>query len=360
MKIRRIALLTLVFSINNIANAAEIYNQDGNKLNLYGKIDVRNHIGKGKSGGDDSRVRVGIKGSTEISANLTGFGQFEWETMTNKTEDNHIDKNRLAYVGINHKYLGSIDYGLNYGVLYHIDGWIDVLPMFWDDGISMADNYMNGRNRNLLTYRNNNFFGYIDGLNIALQYQGKNTTNNKSGVSAAKQNNGDGYGLSVIYNTDFGLSFGGSYSNSHNVNNDMANYYANGKRAEAWSIGTKYNANNVYLASTYIETRNMTPFGSTNTNIAPKTQTFEIVAQYTFDYGLKPSLAYIQAKGKDLGEYGDNYLNKFISLGSFYYFNKNFAALLDYKINLLDKNKFTENYGISTDNVLGLGLVYYF
>lgn len=110
MKIRRIALLMLVFPVTNIANAAEIYNQDGNKLDLYGKIDVRNDIGKGKSGGDDSRVRVGIKGSTEISDNLTEFGQFEWETMVNKTEDNHIDKNRLAYVGINHKYLGSIDY----------------------------------------------------------------------------------------------------------------------------------------------------------------------------------------------------------------------------------------------------------
>ncbi|WP_420837745.1 porin [Arsenophonus endosymbiont of Bemisia tabaci] len=39
---------------------------------------------------------------------------------------------------------------------------------------------------------------------------------------------------------------------------------------------------------------------------------------------------------------------------------KNFAALLDYKINLLNKNKFTENYDIRTDNVLGIGLVYYF
>lgn len=140
----------------------------------------------------------------------------------------------------------------------------------------MPDNYMNSRNRNLFTYLNNNLFVYIDGLNIVLQYQGKNTDNNESGVSTAKQNNGDGYGLSVIYNTDFGLSFGGSfsYSNSHNVNNDTVNYYANGKRAETWSIGAKYNTNNVYLASTYIETRNTIPFGSTNTNIAPKTENF--------------------------------------------------------------------------------------
>ncbi|WP_369407027.1 porin [Arsenophonus endosymbiont of Aleurodicus floccissimus] len=164
----------------------------------------------------------------------------------------------------------------------------------------------------------------------------------------------------MIYNTDFGLSFGGNYSNSHNVNNDKVNYYANRKRAETWSIDEKYNTNNVYLASTYIETRNKTPFGSTNTNIASKTETFEIVAQYTFYYSLKPSLAYIHAQEKGLGEYGNNYLNKFVSLGSFYYFNKNFAALLDYKINLLNKNKFTENYDISTDNILGIGLVYCF
>lgn len=74
MKIRRISLLMLVFPVTNIANTAEICNQDRNKLDLYGKIDVRNNIGKGKSGGDDSIVRVGIKGSTEIFDNLTGFG----------------------------------------------------------------------------------------------------------------------------------------------------------------------------------------------------------------------------------------------------------------------------------------------
>ncbi len=39
--------------------------------------------------------------------------------------------------------------------------------------MDQEDNYMLSRNRNLLTYRNNNAFGYIDGLSFALQYQGK-------------------------------------------------------------------------------------------------------------------------------------------------------------------------------------------
>ena len=37
----------------------------------------------------------------------------------------------------------------------------------------------------------------------------------------------------------------------------------------------------------YAETRNMTPYG--NDGIANKTQNFEAVAQYQFDFGLRPS-----------------------------------------------------------------------
>lgn len=43
-----------------------------------------------------------------------------------------------------------------------------------------------------------------------------------------------------------------------------------------------------------------------------------------------------------------------------YYFNKNMSTYVDYKINLLDDNSFTRNAGISTDDVVALGLVYQF
>jgi predicted porin len=32
-----------------------------------------------------------------------------------------------------------------------------------------------------------------------------------------------------------------------------------GDKADAWTVGAKYDANNVYLAAMYAETRNMTP-----------------------------------------------------------------------------------------------------
>ncbi|WP_227542799.1 porin [Klebsiella pneumoniae] len=41
-------------------------------------------------------------------------------------------------------------------------------------------------------------------------------------------------------------------------------------------------------------------------------------------------------------------------------FNKNMSTYVDYKINLLDENDFTRRAGISTDDVVALGLVYQF
>ncbi len=59
-----------------------------------------------------------------------------------------------------------------------------------------------------------------------------------------------------------------------------------------------------YTAAMYAETRNMTYYGGGDGGdggIANKTQNFEVVAQYQFDFGLRPSIAYLQSKGKDLG-----------------------------------------------------------
>lgn len=51
----------------------------------------------------------------------------------------------------------------------------------------------------------------------------------------------------------------------------------------------------------YTETQNMTPFGSTG--IANKAKNFEAVAQYQFDFGLRPSIAYLQSGASELNAY---------------------------------------------------------
>ena len=375
MKRNILAVVIPALMFAGAANAAEMYNKDGNKVDIYGKVDVRHYFADKDSGedGDASRARIGFKGETQINKDLTGFGRFEYEVKTNTTEDENKAKTRLAYAGLKFADFGSLDYGRNYGVIYDTNAWTDVLPLWGGDSMAQPDVYMTSRTTGVLTYRNTDMFGYVDGLSFALQYQGKNNenTNNARGKykpenpsfhDADAKSNGDGFGFSTAYNLGWGVTLGGGYSSSARTAPQQHASLAGGERAEAWNVGAKYDANNVYLAALYGETRNMTKYGEANT-IANKTQNFELVAQYQFDFGLRPSIAYLQSKGKDLGNgtKGSEHLVKYIDLGAYYYFNKNMSAVIDYKINLLDNNDFTQGSSkINTGDVVGLGLTYQF
>lgn len=56
-----------------------------------------------------------------------------------------------------------------------------------------------------------------------------------------------------------------------------------------------------------------------------------MVAQYQFDFGLRPSLAYLQSRGQDVMvggvNHGDRDLVKYIDVGATYYFNKKYVHL---------------------------------
>ena len=368
MQRKVLALMIPALLMAGAAHAAEIYNKDGNKLDLYGKVDGLHYFSDVASkDGDQTYMRLGFKGETQINDMMTGFAQWEYNIQANNTEGSDNQSwTRLAFAGVKVGDYGSFDYGRNYGVLYDVEGWTDMLPEFGGDSYTYADNFMAGRANGVATYRNSDFFGLVEGLNFALQYQGKNEnagsgegTNN--GDRSVRNANGDGFGLSTSYDFGMGISAAAAYTSSDRTNDQMTRTTAGGDKAEAWTTGLKYDANNIYLATMYSETRNMTPYGDGN-GVANKTQNFEVTAQYQFDFGLRPAISYLQSKGKDLGNgQGDQDLVKYADVGATYYFNKNMSTYVDYKINLLDEDdSFYKNNGIRTDDVVALGLVYQF
>lgn len=134
-------------------------------------------------------------------------------------------------------------------------------------------------------------------------------------------------------------------------------------KAEAWATSAKYDANNIYAAVMYSQTYNMTP--EEDNHFAGKTQNFEAVVQYQFDFGLRPSIGYVQTKGKDLQSRagfsgGDADLVKYIEVGTWYYFNKNMNVYAAYKFNQLDDNDYTKAAGVATDDQAAVGIVYQF
>lgn len=368
MKLRALSLMVPALLAAGSAGAAEIYNKDGNKLDLFGKVDGLHYFSNSSdSDGDQSYMRLGFKGETQISDQLTGYGEWEYQAALNTTEAEGTANSftRVGFAGLKFGDAGSFDYGRNYGVLYDIGAWTDVLPEFGGDTYG-ADNFMFQRGSGMATYRNNNFFGLVDGLNFAIQYQGKNDSNAETaGNRSAVAQNGDGYGLSASYDFGAGFSAGAAmFSSDRTDSQNRGALLGQGDKAEAYSGGLKYDANNIYLAAMYTQSYNATRFGSSDNlaayGFADKAQNWELVAQYQFDFGLRPSLAYVTSRGTDIQNWGTQNLKQYVDVGATYYFNKNMSAYVDYQINLLDKNDFTEAAGINTDNVVATGLVYQF
>ena len=173
MKKSTLALVVMGIVASASVQAAEIYNKDGNKLDVYGKVKAMHYMSDNDSkDGDQSYIRFGFKGETQINDQLTGYGRWEAEFAGNKAEsDTAQQKTRLAFAGLKYKDLGSFDYGRNYGVLYDIAAWTDMLPEFGNDSYTRTDNFMTGRTTGVATYRNTDFFGLVDGLKFSLQYQ---------------------------------------------------------------------------------------------------------------------------------------------------------------------------------------------
>ncbi|SEL16530.1 outer membrane pore protein E [Kosakonia sacchari] len=356
MKKSTLALMVMSVVASASVHAAEVYNKNGNKLDVYGKVKAMHYFSDDTSNdGDKTYVRFGFKGETQINDQLTGYGRWEAEFAGNNDETTSGQKTRLAFAGLKMKDFGSIDYGRNLGVLYDVAAVTDMFPEFGGDGLARTDNFMTKRTSGVATYRNTDFFGLVDGLDMSLQYQGKN----ENGRSSVIKQNGDGWGTSLAY--DFSgspVTLIGAYANSDRTdaqNTSLA--LGRGEKAEAWATGVKYDANNLYIATMYGVSYNMTPISSSK-GFANKAQDFEAVIQYQFDFGLRPSLGYVLTKGKDIENgIGDEDLVNYIDVGATYYFNKNISAMVDYKINQIkDDNKL----GISSDDIVAVAVTYQF
>lgn len=392
MKRNILAVVIPALLVAGAANAAEIYNKNGNKLDFYGKaVGEHGWTTNGHSDNADSTyARIGFKGETQINDQMTGYGQWEYNMNASSAEGSQDTRTRLAFAGLNFGDAGSIDYGRNYGAIYDVGAYTDMFVVWGGDSWTHTDNFMNGRSSGLLTYRNNNFFGLVEGLSIALQYQGKNERNSPvtfdyDDVTGAPQSvnlsgnapkaNGEGFSTAVQYEFGEGFAVAAGYETADRTDNqvnprnlstpagDIYSASAEGSRAEAWATALKYDANNLYAAVSYSQTYNMTR--EEDSNFANKTENIEAVVQYQFDFGLRPSLGYVQSKGKDLRarpgfDGGNEDLLKYIEVGSWYYFNKNMNVYAAYKFNLLDDNAYTAASGLATDDQTTVGIVYQF
>ncbi|NIY47855.1 porin [Cedecea colo] len=367
MKLKYMPLLLVPFY--GFTQAAEIYNKDSNKLDFYGRLVARHQFSDTVSAdGDKTYARIGFKGLTTINDTLQGFGQWEYQISGNVAEgqEGNHSRTRLAFAGLKHASLGSLDYGRNYGVIYDVESFTDILPVFGADTYTRPDTFMQLRAGGVLTWRGYDFFGLVEGLNLAIQYQGKNEDSSR----AVRNQNGDGVGASLVWQSDYGLSLGTAYAGSNRTDAQQQKSGNNAGRAESLNAGIKYDTGKFLIGSVYAETRNMIWAGGSDWTlgdagygkwgaVTDRTRNIEVAAHYQFDNGFRPSVAYLQSRMDYNGISGN--IVKYADISIRYFFNKNFSAHADWKINLLDDDsRVIKATGISTDNVLAAGMIYQF
>lgn len=207
---------------------------------------------------------------------------------------------------------------------------------------------MTGRATGLLTWRNNNFFNLIEALNIAAQYQGRNTSDRSGTVS-----NGDGYGFSFSYLLSDSFTILGTYSSSKRTASQQQLKWGHGDHAEVWAGGLKYDHDGLYLATLYSSSHNLTKISSSG--YANKSNSYEAVASYQFKSGLKPFTGYFLSRAENVENIGKADVIKYLDIGLTFYLNKNMFVYGDYKINLLNDNN---TLGIDSKDKIGIGMTY--
>jgi predicted porin len=130
MQIKQLAVvITSLLGLSSV-QAAALYDQEGTKLDVYGRI-AMGIAGGGsefdRSGNEiddgaefvDVYSRLGFRMSHAVTSDLTAFGRLEWRfTGDERNTDQGFNEIRQSYIGLESKQYGTIQAG-NFDSLYY-------------------------------------------------------------------------------------------------------------------------------------------------------------------------------------------------------------------------------------------------
>ncbi|WP_394149229.1 porin [Vibrio maritimus] len=343
---KKAVLASAVFAamVSGSALAAEVYNADGTTLKIGGRAEFRGDFIGSKgveipgSMENNSRFRINVGGETQITDGLTGFGFYEAEQGVTSSGDNSATtslKQRYMYAGIGTQF-GDFSFGKQDTAGVQISQMSDDGQIWTGDQkkfIAAGDEQVN----NTIAYSN----VFADAFSL------------KASVIASDEKNENGYGISGIYATPFGLDIGLGYAQNDFRDLDNGGNVVDTGTADQFIGGISYSIASLTLGGTY--TQGTYKFdNSLNEDFSG----VELSGTYKFDNGFRIMAAYAKQELKP--ESGDKeVLNDFVELTGQYHFNKSLRTYLSYKIDNR-KAEYVDNNGNAADDTLRLGLRYDF
>lgn len=336
--------------MSGMVGAAEVYNSEGTSLDVGGRMEFRGDFGGDDSGKkidgsmkNKSRARLSIKGKTEISENLTGFGKYEVEHAVNDSagkddgtnvavSDKTNFKQRYMFAGLDTQF-GAVSFGKQ-------DTAGVIISQMSDNGqiyTGIQKEFINAGNEQ---------------INNVVKYSGEfmdSLTVEASAILGSGKNE-DGVGVAAKYQMPFGLSVGLGYA--QNGNGQDANNIDNGT-AKQTIAGLGYAIGALELGATYtqgkLDDKKDTDFKGTELSAAyGVTDAFSLLASYQNTE--KDSANANSGKEK----------TNFYELTGQYKFNSNLRTYVAFKLNNLKKGESAKLNDVDAEHSMRLGIRYDF
>ncbi|POT56428.1 porin [Citrobacter amalonaticus] len=152
MNIKYIYLLLLT-GISTSSYAMNIYNKDGNTLDIYGRIEGKIANGENSYAGSETRTNLGgrlgiyLTRELEFIPETSIVGRLEWQVRTEKNDSNTGEsdlKARYSWIGLSNKTWGELIVGRTRNPMYQVmkmtDKYKNFTPNVYNYGITTIDN----------------------------------------------------------------------------------------------------------------------------------------------------------------------------------------------------------------------------
>ncbi|MGY3572689.1 porin [Vibrio paucivorans] len=329
MKQAAIATAILSALVSGSSLAASVYSNDGTDLSIGGRAEFRGDFGGDDSGNEidgtmknKSRVRLNVKGSTEISESLKGFAKYEAEQSVTSSGDNEKTDNfkqRYMFAGLKGDF-GAFSVGKQDTAGVQISNMSDISTYSGDQKafINAGDEQAN------------NAFVY--------QYATEQL-NLQASFIAAEAKDENGFGVSGTYFLPMGLGLGLGYATNDNGEGAGS--------ANQIIGGVSYELDALYLGATYT-------MGDLDDKAKTEFNGLEIAGHYKFTSQFRLIAAYQKQEEEDKSSSTTTNLSDFFELTGRYDFNKSIRGYVSYKLNNLDKEDIGQSYDAKDSIRLGL------
>ena len=311
------------------ANAATVYEKDGQKFDVYGRVQT-NLYDKASAGEDKSSLngsaRLGLKGSQAINDSWTGLAKGEWQVAGENQDGSAKFKARHIYLGFDGGDKGTITIGQTDTAYYDVIGLTDYMNEWGSEG-----NGYTGRQEGQIIYR-----GAWNGFAASASYQFADSKPDYAFgddavvgvIKAAKKDYG--YAGTIGYTFPVKVAvFAGVAKDAFTTTTD------NSWDKNDWALGTSYGVDGeegLYAAALYNESKIEGPSDE------GKGKGTELVAKYRLPSAVTFLAGYNKLKWDAVsGNTGtDHDLMDAFLLGTGYEFTSKFIGWAEYKFNQVD------------------------